>query len=61
MPSDVENTVLDKVGEMLTENIYDLIPGYAELEADMQSLTSRFEDEINNIKQITLQIDEMQT
>ena len=36
MPSDIESAVLDKVGEMLTENIYDLIPGYAELEADMQ-------------------------
>jgi len=28
----VEGSVLEKVGEMLTNNIYDIIPGYAELE-----------------------------
>ena len=28
----VEGSVLEKVGEMLTNNIYDIIPGYAGLE-----------------------------
>ena len=28
----VEGSVLEKVGEMLTNNIYDIITGYAELE-----------------------------
>ena len=28
----ITDTVLDKVGEMLTDNIYDIIPGYADLE-----------------------------
>jgi len=29
----VEAAVLDKVAEMLTDNIYDIIPGYTDLEA----------------------------
>ena len=32
----VEGSVLEKVGEMLTNNIYDIIPGYAELEEKVE-------------------------
>lgn len=35
----ITDTVLDKVGEMLTDNIYDIIPGYAELEENFQNFT----------------------
>jgi len=34
----VETAVLEKVAEMLTDNIYDIIPGYAELEESVQIL-----------------------
>ena len=30
--------MLEKVAEMLTDNIYDIIPGYSELENAVQSI-----------------------
>jgi len=32
----VEGQVLEKVAEMLTDNIYDIIPGYTDLETTVQ-------------------------
>jgi len=34
----VESQVLEKVAEMLTDNIYDIIPGYSELETTVQQI-----------------------
>ena len=34
----MQDSVLEKVGEMLTDNIYDIIPGYAELEENIMTV-----------------------
>lgn len=39
---------------MLTDNIYDIIPGYAELEESVQNFTTQFDDGMADIKQIKL-------
>ena len=44
MPSQLEDKILDKVGEMLTDNIYDIIPGYGEMEQKVHNFTTQFED-----------------
>mgnify|MGYP006950285221 CR=1 FL=1 len=40
MPSQLEDKILDKVGEMLTDNIYDIIPGYGEMEQKVHNFTT---------------------
>lgn len=43
MGDEIETNVLEKVAEMLTDNIYDIIPGYSELELNVQEFKSQFE------------------
>lgn len=38
MKEEIETNVLEKVAEMLTDNIYDIIPGYSELETSVQDV-----------------------
>ena len=40
MGDEIETNVLEKVAEMLTDNIYDIIPGYSELELNVQEFKS---------------------
>jgi hypothetical protein len=37
-PAMIESSVLERVAEMLTDNIYEIIPGYQELEDNMANL-----------------------
>jgi hypothetical protein len=48
--SKITDTVLDKVGEMLTDNIYDIIPGYAELEENFANFTATYDDTLADVK-----------
>ena len=59
MTGKVTDTVLDKVGEMLSDNIYDIIPGYAELEENFQNFTGQYDDMVADVKEIKMQLEEM--
>lgn len=55
----ITDVVLDKVGEMLTDNIYDIIPGYAELEETVQTFSGSSEELTSDVKSLKLQLEEM--
>lgn len=44
LPSQLQDTILSKVAQMLTDNIYDIIPGYAQLtEQVYQNISPKLE------------------
>ena len=50
----ITDVVLDKVGEMLTDNIYDIIPGYQELEETVGNFSSQTEELLGDVKVMKL-------
>lgn len=48
-PTQIETAILDRVGELLTDNIYDVIPGYQELEEAVARLGEDFSDQKDEV------------
>ncbi len=56
----IQESVLDKVGEMLTDNIYDIIPGYGDMEEKVHTFTTQFDETITEVQTVQQSIQEMQ-